>query len=156
MKKSRIAKLALMGASITALAATLTTSTYAWYVSTTKADITNGTGATGSWGISITGNAATADKWKTARAFKIGNTPKNVDGSADVTWTLNEIGVYSKATSDNRYVNVDPNAQNISYKKVVSGIECDYYVRIFSRLPNFKFASGDTTNYYNIYKHLIA
>ena len=30
MKKSRIAKLALMGASITALAATLTTSTYAW------------------------------------------------------------------------------------------------------------------------------
>ena len=50
MKKSRIAKLALMGASITALAATLTTSTYAWYVSTTKADITNGSGATGTAG----------------------------------------------------------------------------------------------------------
>lgn len=50
MKKSRIAKLALMGASITALAATLTTSTYAWYVSTTKADITGGTGATGTAG----------------------------------------------------------------------------------------------------------
>ena len=50
MKKSRIAKLSLMGASIAALAATLTTSTYAWYVSTTKADITSGTGATGTAG----------------------------------------------------------------------------------------------------------
>lgn len=50
MKKSRIAKLSLMGASIAALAATLTTSTYAWYVSTTKADITGGTGTTGTAG----------------------------------------------------------------------------------------------------------
>ena len=48
MKKSRIAKLALMGASITALAATLTTSTYAWYVSNRQADVTGGYGATGS------------------------------------------------------------------------------------------------------------
>ena len=50
MKKSRIAKLALMGASITALAATLTTSTYAWYVSNKQASMTNGTGATGAAG----------------------------------------------------------------------------------------------------------
>lgn len=48
MKKSRIAKLALMGASITALAATLTTSTYAWYVSNKVANVTGGTGVTGS------------------------------------------------------------------------------------------------------------
>ena len=46
MKKSRIAKLALMGASITALAATLTTSTYAWYVSNQKADVATTTGST--------------------------------------------------------------------------------------------------------------
>lgn len=46
MKKSRIAKLALMGASITALAATLTTSTYAWYVSNKTANVTAATGAT--------------------------------------------------------------------------------------------------------------
>ena len=51
------------------------------------------------------------------------------------------------------YVNFDDNAQNISYKKVVNGIECDYYVRIFSRLPNFKDASGDTSNQYEIYKN---
>ena len=50
MKKSRIAKLALMGASITALAATLTTSTYAWYVSNKVATVKAGVGHTGSAG----------------------------------------------------------------------------------------------------------
>lgn len=50
------------------------------------------------------------------------------------------------------YVNIDDDAQEISYKKVVNDIECDYYVRIFSRLPNFKFASGDTSNEYEIYR----
>lgn len=50
MKKSRIAKLALMGASITALAATLTTSTYAWYVSNKEANVVGGTGTTGTAG----------------------------------------------------------------------------------------------------------
>ena len=63
MKKSRIAKLALMGASITALAATLTTSTYAWYVSNKTANVTAATGATaagasdGSISLSTTGVA---------------------------------------------------------------------------------------------------
>lgn len=41
--------------------------------------------------------------------------------------------------------NVDLNAQDISYKKVVGGIECQYYVRIFSRLPNFRFADTEIT-----------
>lgn len=36
--------------------------------------------------------------------------------------------------------NVDPLCQDISYKRVEDGQECSYYVRIFSRLPNFKFA----------------
>ena len=52
------------------------------------------------------------------------------------------------------YVNIDRNSQNISYKKVVNDIECDYYIRIFSRLPNFKFASGDTSSEYEIYRRL--
>jgi hypothetical protein len=47
----------------------------------------------------------------------------------------------------NGYASFDETALNISYKKVVNDIECDYYVRIFSRLPNFKFASGTTTEY---------
>lgn len=53
---------------------------------------------------------------------------------------------------NNEYVNVDVTAQNISYKKVVGDIECEYYIRIFSKLPNFKFASGDTSSEYEIYR----
>jgi hypothetical protein len=51
------------------------------------------------------------------------------------------------------YVSFDDRALKLSYKKVVNDIECDYYVRIFSRLPNFKFASADTSNEYEIYKN---
>ena len=50
------------------------------------------------------------------------------------------------------YVNFDKDAQRISYKKNVGGVECDYYIRIFSKIPNFKFASADTSNEYEIYK----
>lgn len=50
MKKSRIAKFALLGASAAALAATLSTSTYAWYVSNKEADVTGGSGTTGTAG----------------------------------------------------------------------------------------------------------
>ena len=50
MKKSRIAKFALLGASTAALAATLTTSTYAWYVSNKTATVKAGEGHTGSAG----------------------------------------------------------------------------------------------------------
>lgn len=52
----------------------------------------DGTGATGTWGINITGNAPTATKWQTARNLTIGNTKKSVNGSADVSWSLSEIG----------------------------------------------------------------
>ena len=38
-------------------------------------------------------------------------------------------------------VNVDPKWQNISFKRVSEdGIDCKYYVRIFSRVPNFKYS----------------
>lgn len=53
---------------------------------------------------------------------------------------------------NDRYINFDKKAQHISYKKVVNDIECDYYVRIFTRVPNFRFASGDTSSYYEISK----
>ena len=54
---------------------------------------------------------------------------------------------------NDRYVNLDNNAQNISYKKVVNDIECEYYVRIFSKIPNFKNASADTSTEYQIYRN---
>lgn len=40
----------------------------------------------------ISGNAATATKLQTARTLTIGNTGKTFDGTANVTWTLDEIG----------------------------------------------------------------
>lgn len=39
------------------------------------------------------GNADTADKWKTPRTFTIGAVGKTVDGSSNVSWTLDELGV---------------------------------------------------------------
>lgn len=50
------------------------------------------------------------------------------------------------------YVNIDPTAQSISYKKVVNDVECNYYVRIFSRIPNFKYAEEATKTQNDIYK----
>lgn len=45
------------------------------------------------WNIygNLTGNASTADKWKTARTLTIGNTDKLVDGSGNVSYSLAEI-----------------------------------------------------------------
>lgn len=41
---------------------------------------------------------------------------------------------------DTMKINLDLKTNNLSFKKVINGIECDYYVRIFSKLPNFKFS----------------
>lgn len=78
-----------------------------------------GTGASGSWGISVTGNAGTATtlqtarningtsfngsanittaNWGTARTITIGSTGKSVDGSGNVSWTVAEIGALSSS-----------------------------------------------------------
>ena len=50
--------------------------------------------------------ASAAAKWATARTLTIGSTGKSVNGSTNVSWSLDEIGVYSKTTSDDRFVNV--------------------------------------------------
>ena len=42
--------------------------------------------------------------------------------------------------------NVDDSITSISFKRVVDNVECDYYVRVFSRLPNFKFADSEITD----------
>ncbi len=54
---------------------------------------------------------------------------------------------------NNKYVCFDFDLKNVSFKKVINGIECDYYVRIFSKLPNFKNASSITSSEYDIYKN---
>ena len=46
---------------------------------------------------------------------------------------------------DYKKVNVDMEAQDISFKRVVDYNETSYYVRIFSKLPNWKFARQKPT-----------
>lgn len=51
---------------------------------------------------------------------------------------------YYYVVKDTGRVNVDPKSQNLSFKRVSqNGIECKYYVRIFSRIPNFKFCDKE-------------
>lgn len=42
--------------------------------------------------------------------------------------------------------NVDDSIESISIKRVSNGVECEYYVRMFSRLPNFKFVDSEITD----------
>ena len=76
--------------------------------------------------------------------------------------TIEQQWVCTSTSSDNihkyyvvneSYVNFDDRAQRISFKKVVNDIECDYYIRVFSKLPNFKFASADTSTQFELYKN---
>lgn len=48
------------------------------------------------------------NSWGEARNITIGNTKKSVNGSADISWSLEEIGMdaYTKTEADDRYVNV--------------------------------------------------
>lgn len=98
-----------------------------------------GSGASGTWGISVTGNAATATKlatahsingtnfdgsgnittatWGTARNVTIGSTKKSVNGGADVSWSLSEIGA-AAASHSHAYLPLSGGTLtgNISYK----------------------------------------
>lgn len=51
-----------------------------------------------------TGNAATATKLATARALTIGNTSKNFDGTAALSWTLGEIGAADAGHTHSNYL----------------------------------------------------
>ena len=73
-----------------------------------------GTNASGTWGISISGSAATLT---TARALTIGASSKNFDGSAAVTWTLAEIGAASASAT----VNLTGD-QSVAGSKTFSGL----------------------------------
>lgn len=55
-------------------------------------------------------------------------------------------GSYYPVCESNR-CNIDEEAQDIHFRKVVNGVECKYYVRKFSRLPNFKFRDEEVNDY---------
>lgn len=50
----------------------------------------------------VTGNAGTATKLQTARTLTIGNKGKSFDGSANVAWTLSEIGAAATGHTHNK------------------------------------------------------
>lgn len=67
-----------------------------------KLDVNGNTNITGSLRVTagITGSLlGTATSLTTARTFQIGSTGKNFDGSANVSWTLSEIGAQSTLTN---------------------------------------------------------
>lgn len=57
----------------------------------------------------VTGNATSASKLQTSRNLKIGNSSKSFDGSANVTWTLSEIGASSSNHTHSSLVGGDYN-----------------------------------------------
>lgn len=93
-----------------------------------------GSGASGTWEISVSGNASTATtlqtartingtsfdgtsnittaNWGTARTITIGNTGKSVNGSANVSWSLSEIGAIGN--SGDQTINVAEGVFNIT------------------------------------------
>ena len=65
----------------------------------TDAPTKTGSGASGTWGIGITGNAATASKWATARTITLGSYLSgsvSLDGSVNVTLNANVLGLTSQ------------------------------------------------------------
>ena len=88
-----------------------------------------------------------SNKWFELEKGQIGNV--DIDGntyeiSSDRnTFTKNDGTVYYFI--NNEKVNIDDSAQDISFKRVVEGVEVDYYVRIFSKIPNWKFAKKKPT-----------
>lgn len=81
------------------------------------------------------------------KEYKLGEDKFNYFYRVGTDGEMHKYYIINAHRGSNGYVNFDEKSQHISYKKVSNGIECDYYVRIFSRLPNFRFASGTTTEY---------
>ena len=51
-----------------------------------------------------------------------------------------------------KWVSVDDTCMNLFFVKVVNNIECEYYIRKFTRIPNFKFSDTEI-NDYNVNKY---
>ncbi len=71
--------------------------------------LTNGAGFITS-SASITGNAATATKLQTARTLTIGSTGKTFNGTANVSWSLSEIGAAAASHTGHPNIELFPGA----------------------------------------------
>lgn len=89
-----------------------------------------------------------SDKW-----YDVSGLPKTFSANG-ITYSEDPLnkGVYVDNTSsanvyyvlpDTQKVNLNTEYNNLSFKRVVSNVECKYYVRIFSKIPNFKFCDTE-------------
>jgi hypothetical protein len=87
------------------------TDAYTKTESDSKYPTKTGSGASGTWGIGITGNAATASKWATARTITLGSYLSgsvSLDGSANVTLNANVLGLTSQGNKTAATGNTSP------------------------------------------------
>lgn len=94
----------------------------------------NGTSFDGS------GNITTAN-WGTARNIQIGNTSKSVNGSANISWTLDEVGAASRSPFSNTYKQITVGGDANTYYPVLitmnrPGIGYPWYNISISRAYN--------------------
>ena len=68
---------------------------------------------------SVSGNAGTATTLQTARTITIGNKGKSFNGSANVSWTLDEIGASDKYLMKNNYVRITIDGDANTYYPVL-------------------------------------
>ena len=68
--------------------------------------------------------------------YTVAQDRKTIKNAGNTYYTLN----YKKA-------NVDETAQDISFRRIIDNNETSYYVRIFSKLPNWKFAKKKPTEF---------
>lgn len=73
----------------------------------------------------LSGNASTASTWQTARTLTIGSTGKSIDGSANVSWSLAEIGAAASTHYHDRIYNGAVGTS--SYLALSAGNELEYY-----------------------------
>lgn len=79
----------------------------------------------------LTSNVASATKLNTARTLTIGNTGKSFNGAANVSWSLDEIGVLGRTTAGKSYT---------FNNETVTGSSKDY---IFHDIDNNQAGGGD-------------
>lgn len=97
---------------------------------------------------SVSGNAGTATKWATARTLTIGNTGKSVDGSANVSWSISEIGAIPLTGNTGAY-SITGNLEfaspaNNTFRGVVGKVGVNDYWRVGGQ------ATADNAGYMEI------
>lgn len=68
-------------------------------------------------------------------------------GNVNAERTIFTSGDTSYYIINHKKVNLDLSTKDISYKRVIQGEEVEYYVRVFSRLPNWRFVDREPSQW---------